>query len=200
VIDERSKINMVHRFRWIFLVGLAAVIYGINYDFTDYSVSNGPITFHMPKIMAMDSRLFEEESTQIKYTKHDLACLAKNIYFEAGVENMVSKLAVAQVTLNRAKLGYWGTDICHVVYAKDQFSWTNDESRVNFTPKGENWNESLLAAKSALGNGLRIKRLKKALFYHADYVDPPWRDDNQLIGKFGRHIYYEKAKGSWLEL
>jgi spore germination cell wall hydrolase CwlJ-like protein len=191
VIDERSKTNMVHRFRWIFLGGLTAVIYGINYDFTDYSVPNGPITFHMPKIMAMDDRLFEEESTKIRYTKHDVECLAKNIYFEAGVENIVSKLAVAQVTLNRAKLGYWGTDICQVVYAKDQFSWTNDESRVNFTPEGENWNESLLAAKSALGNGLRIKRLKKALFYHADYVRPYWARAKRRLAQIGAHIFYE---------
>ena len=42
------------------------------------------------------------EFNRVKYTPADAECLAKNIYFEAGVESTAGKLAVANVTINRA--------------------------------------------------------------------------------------------------
>jgi spore germination cell wall hydrolase CwlJ-like protein len=61
---------------------------------------------------------------KVKYTKNDVECLTKNIYYEAGVEDHRGKFAVGNVTINRLKTGYWGNSICKVVYAKKQFSWT----------------------------------------------------------------------------
>ena len=60
-----------------------------------------------------------------------LKCLADNIYFEAGYESFEGKVAVAQVTLNRANHPNWSSDVCKVVYQKNviyekvvcQFSW-----------------------------------------------------------------------------
>ena len=49
---------------------------------------------------------------QVKYTKNDVECLTKNIYYEARGENTAGKYAVAHVTINRVKTGYWGNSIC----------------------------------------------------------------------------------------
>jgi len=60
-----------------------------------------------------------------------LECLARNIYYEAGNQPFEGKVAVAQVTINRAESGQFPKDICQVVYQKNvvyervlcQFSW-----------------------------------------------------------------------------
>ena len=55
------------------------------------------------------------EFNSVKYTTADAECLAKNIYFEAGVESTAGKLAVANVTINRAINGNYPNTICGVV-------------------------------------------------------------------------------------
>lgn len=141
-----------------------------------------------------------EEVKPLKLNNREKECLARNVYYEAGTEKTLGKIAVAQVTLNRVQTGYWGHHICDVVYAPDQFSWTKDEDRVNAQPKGELWKESLIAVSTVIDNGVRIRQMKKALFYHADYVHPDWRDNNKMIGQIGTHIFYWGGKDSWLEL
>ena len=48
--------------------------------------------------------------TMAEREKH-LTCLAKNIYFEAATEPFEGKVAVAQVTINRANSGKFPEDI-----------------------------------------------------------------------------------------
>lgn len=141
-----------------------------------------------------------KDSNPFKYTAKDLDCLARNVYFEAGTEDTIGKYAVAQVTLNRVTNGYWGHNICAVVYSPGQFSWTYDRELATIKLDSDNWYESRAVAQAVLSQGFRIKTLKKALYYHADYTNPPWRDDERQIGKIGKHIFYTKAKGSWLSL
>jgi N-acetylmuramoyl-L-alanine amidase len=136
----------------------------------------------------------------VSYTKRDLECLARNIFFEAGTEDTAGKYAVAQVTINRVKVGYWGHSICKVVYSPDQFSWTNEKELATSKLDSSNWYESRAIAQAVLNQGLRVKSLKHALFYHADYANPPWNDDQKAIAKIGRHVFYAKAKGSWVRL
>jgi len=137
--------------------------------------------------------LFKEPHA-IRYTARDLDCLARNIYFEAGTEDTIGKYAVAQVTLNRLSSGYWGHNICTVVYSPQQFSWTADRELANTKLSSDNWHESRAVAQAVLGQGFRIKTLRKALYYHADYTVPPWRDDQRQVAKIGKHIFYTKAK------
>ena len=141
-----------------------------------------------------------KETKPFKYTSKELDCLARNIFFEAGTEDTMGKYAVAQVTLNRVKQGSWGNNICAVVYSPEQFSWTSDKELATTRLDSENWHESRAVAQAVLGQGYRVKTLKTALFYHADYTNPPWRDDEKIIGKVGHHIFYTKAKGSWVSL
>ena len=135
----------------------------------------------------------------IKYTDRDVECLARNIYWEAGVEDMAGKLAVGVITVNRVRTQHWGRGICDVVYSKDQFSWTKVKKRAWVSLKGRTWSESKAAARAVL-DGLTVKQLDKALFYHADYVRPNWRDGSKRVTKIGKHIFYTQAKGNNIKL
>jgi spore germination cell wall hydrolase CwlJ-like protein len=112
---------------------------------------------------------------------------------------MLGKIAVGQVTINRVKIGHWGETICEVVNAKNQFSWTNKDN-LSIDRESKNYKDSFLAAKKVLQERKRLRILRSALFYHADYVRPNWVDKNQKITKIDKHIFYNGAKGSSLSL
>jgi spore germination cell wall hydrolase CwlJ-like protein len=126
-------------------------------------------------------------------TEKERNCLAKNIYYEARGEGEKGMYAVAQVTINRLKTGMWGNTVCRVVYAPSQFSWTLDDNLRK--PRGDMWIESLRIANRVL-NGEQVFPLMTALFYHADYVSPRWRDDEAKIKQIGAHIFYASALGN----
>lgn len=151
-------------------------------------------------VQELKAVVLEQKQDYVKYTAKEFDCLARNIYYEAGVENRVGKLAVAQVTLNRVKTGYWGKNICSVVYASSQFSWTKIKKRAWIQNKGRAWQESVDVANQVLNYGVRVKTLNTSLFYHADYVKPEWRDHRKVVTKIGRHIFYTQAKGTNIKL
>lgn len=134
----------------------------------------------------------------VRYTKNDVECLTKNIYYEAGIEDHRGKYAVANVTLNRLKTGYWGNSICKVVYAKKQFSWTLAKKLPR--PDSRLWAESEAIARSTLA-GYRVRGLAKSLYYHAIYIkEPKWADTKHEAGQIGNHVFYNRAKGSNLTI
>jgi spore germination cell wall hydrolase CwlJ-like protein len=134
--------------------------------------------------------------------KEELRCLAENIYFEARNEPVEGMLAVAFVTMNRVESPNYPNTICGVVKQKIrttcQFSWycestphhistnrllTSDTNRV--------YNEILKLSIMFYANYENMNDLTKgALFYHADYVNPRWRNV-QKTTQIGRHIFYE---------
>jgi len=133
----------------------------------------------------------------IHYTESDLDCLAKNVYYEAGTEDTLGKIAVATVTVNRLRTGYWGRNICDVVYAPNQFSWTNNAVA---KPNQQMWYESKHVALNVL-NGIRARGLEHSLYYHADYIkEPRWVDQSQRTLQIGSHVFYNRAKNSWLSI
>lgn len=139
-----------------------------------------------------------EVNEKVKYTKNDVECLTKNIYYEARGEDHRGRVAVAHVTLNRVKTGYWGNSICKVVYAKKQFSWTLAKKLPR--PDSKVWAESEEVARKVLA-GHRVRGLSKSLYYHATYIkDPKWADPAHEAGQIGNHVFYNKAKGSTLEI
>jgi len=140
-------------------------------------------------------------STPITMEERDrqLTCLAKNIYHEAASEPFEGKVAVAQVTINRAESGKFPSDICNVVYQKNvvygkvicQFSWyceSGPKVRSNTMYK-----ESMEVAKKVLLENFRLPSLHKAMYYHADYVNPNW--NLPKISQIGRHIFYGEKNG-----
>jgi spore germination cell wall hydrolase CwlJ-like protein len=134
-------------------------------------------------------------TAQVRQTQ--LECLARNIYHEAGYEPFEGKVAVAQVTLNRAASGDFPSDVCQVVYQKNvvyqkvfcQFSWYCDKASLKKPLNGPAYYESMEVAKKVLLEGFRLSSVKEALYYHADYVNPKW--GKQPIAKIGHHIFYK---------
>ena len=126
-----------------------------------------------------------------------LSCLAQNIYHEAGYEPFEGKVAVAQVTLNRAASGNFPSDICGVIYQKSkvyekvicQFSWYCEQPTKVRPINAAAYNESMAVAKKVLLEGFKLDGLKKAMYYHADYVNPGWRKEK--VATIGRHIFYQ---------
>lgn len=132
--------------------------------------------------------------------ERQLTCLARNIYYEAGYEPFEGKVAVAQVTLNRAVSGDFPSDICGVVYQKNkfvdrvvcQFSWYCEQPGKLKPINASAYNESMEVAKKVLLEGFKLDGLKEALYYHADYVNPRW--GKEKIAVIGRHIFYSGKK------
>ena len=159
------------------------------------------VTHLREDIGVIKDSILESRGISIKHTQREFDCLVRNIYFEAGIEDDLGKYAVAQVTLNRLSIEHWGEDICSVVYAPAQFSWTFDKKKAKIQPTDKNWERSVEIAKNVLIRGHRVKPLERSLFYHADYIKKPkWADDSKRIKQIGRHIFYTQAKGSWLKV
>ena len=125
-----------------------------------------------------------------------LECLTRNIYWEAASEPFEGKVAVAQVTLNRMQSGKFADSVCGVVHQKNvfyervvcQFSWYCEGNHKVKAIHKPMWRESEEVAKKVLLEGFRLPSLHKALYYHADYVNPGWK--HPKIEKIGRHIFY----------
>jgi spore germination cell wall hydrolase CwlJ-like protein len=129
---------------------------------------------------------------RLKFTKADVDCLTKNIYYEAGVEDTPGKFAVGHVTINRLKSGRWGDTICKVVYARKQFSWTMLKKLP--VPNSQIWAESQDVAHKILA-GHRVRGLNNSLYYHATYIpNPKWVDPNEEVGRIGNHVFYNSAR------
>jgi spore germination cell wall hydrolase CwlJ-like protein len=136
--------------------------------------------------------------TMAERDKH-LLCLAKNIYFEAATEPFEGKVAVAQVTINRANSGRFPDDICDVVFQKTkradrivcQFSWYCERGP-KVVRSAPHYQESEMVARKVLLENFRLPSLTGAMYYHADYVSPNW--NLPKITKIGRHIFYGEKK------
>ena len=123
----------------------------------------------------------------IAISEKEEKCLARNIFFESGIEPYEGKIAVAQVTWNRVQSGRWGNDVCTVVKSKNQFSWTRNKNKP--TPSGPLWEESKSVAQDFI-NGVRNNNLKESLHYHANYVNPSWIREKLVVAIIGQHIFY----------
>lgn len=154
---------------------------------------------NLQQISGMSDGAFVTTATR----ERQLNCLARNIYHEAGYESFEGKVAVAQVTLNRAESGNFPNDVCGVVYQKSvvyskvicQFSWYCETPSKVRPINSAVFDESMAVAKKVLLEGFRLDGLKSAMYYHADYVNPGW--GKERIAHIGRHIFYSdrKAKG-----
>ena len=123
----------------------------------------------------------------------EVKCLADNIYFESAHEPDQGKMAVAFVTLNRTRHKDFPSSVCEVVKQKTstvcQFSWfclVKDK-----TPKNDEIFEKILNMASFVYiNYDKIDDpTSGALYYHADYVNPRWKNLNHIT-TIGRHIFY----------
>lgn len=153
----------------------------------------------------------EPEPEEIHYSKFDhnakkeIECLAENIYFEARSEPIEGMYAVAFVTMNRVLSQDYPDTICGVVKQKInstcQFSWycesgpyyisKNDLLTKRYNPV---YNDILRLAIHFYASHENLKDpTHGALFYHADYVNPRWKNVRKTT-QIGRHIFYEDTR------
>lgn len=140
-------------------------------------------------------RLLEVRYSELtKETKHQVDCLAENIYHEAGYEPEDGKVAVAMVTLNRVQDPRYPKDICSVVKQKVnltcQFSWFC--MPVKLDKRSDKYQEALETAIHVYANYDKLDDVTYgALYYHADYVNPRWKLQKTTV--IGRHIFYKEG-------
>ena len=135
--------------------------------------------------------------------ERQLACLARNVFYEAGGEPMAGQIAVAQVTVNRARSGLFPKDLCAVVTQSAvvggdtrvcQFSWYCDEqfNKKKIISKND---PSYIAAKKVLIEGERVAKIDEDVFFfrrHDVYMHPSW--PNKTIAQIGNHVFYKREK------
>lgn len=137
--------------------------------------------------LAMSDIVVNKAYQTVKVTKRELLCLAKNIYYEARGEPVKGQIAVAQVTLNRVThRTEFDASICQVVYAKQQFSWTDEKHR---EPRGEHWAIAQAIALQVVQGTAYLPNFN-ALYFHNTTVKPRWRKTRQLLSQIGNHIFY----------
>ena len=142
-----------------------------------------------------NNRIIDVHYSQLtKEAQRQVDCLADNIYHEAGYEPDDGKKAVALVTLNRVQDERFGKDICSVVKQKVnstcQFTWFCEGKQ---TPRSKNaYEEAREVALFVYANYEHLRDITNgALYYHADYVKPNWRNLERTV-VIGRHIFYKE--------
>jgi spore germination cell wall hydrolase CwlJ-like protein len=142
-----------------------------------------------------------ERPLKVKYedlnrsARQQVDCLAQNMYFESGWEPETGQIAVAMVTINRQESGDYPRTICGVVKQKIastcQFSWVCEYKTINNINRDVYMRVRALAVH-VYANREHIKDPSRgALFYHADYVNPGWKNMVYLT-KIGRHKFYNR--------
>lgn len=123
---------------------------------------------------------------------NDLRWLALNIYYEAGNQPALGKIAVGVVTLNRVGHELFPDTVESVVKQHKQFSWYNTKKAV--VPKtNDAWIESVNIARYVLKlpkNHAIIEQFDGITHFHATYVRPKWKNSMIKVTQIGDHIFY----------
>jgi N-acetylmuramoyl-L-alanine amidase len=142
---------------------------------------------------------YQEERRQRAKEVHrqNVACLARNIYYEARGEPVAGQYAVAEVTMNRKASRRFPRTVCEVVYQKNwdpirkrhvgAFSWTEFDAVPE--PVGDEWIRALAIAE-AVYYRRHPPAVNGALFYHGNYIKPSWAKEKRQVARIGRHIFY----------
>ncbi len=118
-----------------------------------------------------------------------LGCLAMNIYQEARGESTQGKMAVGAVTMNRVRSKHYPSTICEVVWQPKQFSWTSLKVKYHGPTNVKAWVQALGLAKLFMDGGV-WSGVGEATHYHAVTVSPNWMDSEQLVARYGNHLFY----------
>lgn len=121
----------------------------------------------------------------VNSNQSEIDCMIKNMYYEAATQPERGILAVGYTVVNRVKDERWPSDVCGVIYQKDQFSWTSGNTLKPISSKQYNRLKPL--AKLVLSTPSPIT----STHYHAVYVKPYWSTSMRKLHKIGDHIFYE---------
>jgi len=128
-----------------------------------------------------------------------LLCMALNLYHEARDQPLVGQLAVGSVVINRVRDPRFPNDVCEVVFEgpiddnnnpkrhRCQFSWYCDGKNDEPLNKVAWHNSKNIAAYLLTGKPIDVT--EGALFYHADFVSPNWKNYKPVV-QIQNHIFY----------
>ena len=152
---------------------------------------------------AFGLKMAKVQQHQTKVLERQLACLARNVFYEANGEPMAGQMAVAQVTVNRARSGMFPNDLCAVVSQSTivggdtkvcQFSWYCD-SDLNKARVIKPSEPSYIAAKKVLVDGQKVAKIDKdVMWFHEDSVKVNPRWPHKVATKIGNHVFYKRQK------
>jgi len=117
-------------------------------------------------------------------------CLAMAVYFEARSEPEEGQRQVVHVVMNRVNHSAWPNDICEVVKQPKAFSFYWDGKPEKAT-EWEAWEDAQRAVFEAF---LHPYENMGATYYHADYVNPWWKNHKVRLGQIGTHIFYAEKR------
>lgn len=135
----------------------------------------------------------------------DRFCLAQNIYFESANQSFAGQIAVSHVVINRVNSDLFPDSICQVIYQSKlrenwlgnmvparnqcQFSWYCD-GKSDEPVDSVTWLNSIRVADMVLsGNYPDIT--EGSLWYHADFVQPYWSNQLNLVTTIDNHLFYK---------
>ena len=195
-IDDRH--DVIIKFGGLFALFFIAVYVPISLELRMREELNAHIANEQQMEMQIEQLNSQMSVYKAVYAKQqsvqrEVQCLARNIYFEAASEPRAGKIAVAEVTMNRVKQGYANT-VCGVVNQKNngvcQFSWVCNATK-KITMVSE-WKEAKEIAENILISQKKYSTIDGAMFFHADYVKPPWARTKEFVQKIGRHLFYKE--------
>lgn len=120
--------------------------------------------------------------------KEPLAC---NIYFEARGEKERGQYAVAFVSMNRLKSGNYGKSMRSVVFAKNQFSWTNSRGRITDPEAFERARKVAEAVKTWSKDPEMYRKkdvTRGSKYFHKKGLRPGW--NKKVVTRIGNHVFY----------
>ena len=129
-----------------------------------------------------------------------ILCIALNVYFEARSEDLLGKVAVGSVVMNRVFSSSFPDTACDVVYQAEylgewpkrhrcQFSWFCDGLSDNPKETRE-WAQAVTVATWIYGIGLP-DITEGALWYHSNDVSPKWATPDYT--QIGSHKFYKEV-------
>lgn len=137
----------------------------------------------------------------VKVDPKQIACMAKNIFYESNGEPILGQAAVARVVMNRVNHRFAKTP-CDVIYQSTgknenrvcQFSWVC----ADVTPISVNHPAYKRAEKIAyeviVNNAYKEVVPNSVLFFHSVFIEPNWSYKYTKI--IGNHIFYSRAPRS----
>lgn len=140
-----------------------------------------------------------------KINPEQLRCMANNIYFEAGAEPFMGKVAVARVVMNRIEHGYAATPCKVIGQASPAKRQVNDEEvkmicQFSWVCEGKSMPNKMTTtyrqaeeiARQVLSENKWSELIPdNVLFFHSNRVNPGWSYRRAFT--IGNHIFYSNG-------
>ena len=126
-------------------------------------------------------------------------CLAQAIYQEARGEDILGRLAVAKIILNRKNHRKFPKSICTVINQIDfagkkkycQFSWVCSKHRID--TKSDSWESSLSLSHDIISDRVSLPKFgPDVLFFKSTSSKQHFGKGYRLVSVIGRAKFYEK--------